>query len=56
LQKFATLVVSGWKGGALEAAGKHLQAVILRRQQPTKDLYLLENSNADPSLLLRMTS
>ena len=30
--------------------------VILRSQQATKNLQLLENSNADPSLLLRMTA
>jgi hypothetical protein len=29
--------------------------VILRSQQATKNLHLLENSNADPSLLLKMT-
>ncbi|MGD1104050.1 MAG: hypothetical protein ABSA59_18535 [Terriglobia bacterium] len=41
---------------ALEAAEKLMGIVILRRQQAAKNLYLLENSNADPSLLLRMTA
>jgi hypothetical protein len=33
-----------------------MKAVILRSQQTGKNLYLIQNSNTDPSLLLRMTA
>jgi hypothetical protein len=41
---------------AEKAAEKPMGIVILRSQQATKNLKLLENANADPSRLLRMTA
>jgi hypothetical protein len=40
----------------IEDAEKLMGTVILRSQQATKNLQLLEIANTDPSLLLRMTA